>query len=427
MQKTHLQKYNQLLALLSVAFFMMSCETLEFSNPNSPIVDDVSIQSIVTGVEASMRIDWAIYLRVVGIHGRESYYFEPADPRYTGELLNGNTDPGGFLTTRPWTGRYRTIANCRFLLDKNAGPAVDGFAQTIMAYQLLLNLNYMDVNGIKIDYSGDLSIPVASKAQAFAEINRLLDAGNTNLAAGGAAFPFTLSNGLAAFNTPATFARLNRALKARVAVYEGKFQDALTALGASFLDPALPLNLGAYQVYGGGLGDQTNEVYENPDAAFVKLMAHQTFQTEAEAGDQRFATKVKVRTPPTTFEGLTTSLAVTVTSSSTDPLPIIRNEELILLRAEANIGLGQLGAAQGDINLVRAAAGLPAVTLSAANALDQLLYEKRYSLFMEGHRWVDLRRYGRLAQLPTDRAGDVVVSAMPVPETEIEEDGGGGR
>jgi hypothetical protein len=68
---------------------------------------------------------------------------------------------------------------------------------------------------------------------------------------------------------------------------------------------------------------------------------------------------------------------------------------------------------------------LPAVTLSAANALDQLLYEKRYSLFLEGHRWVDLRRYGRLGQLPIDRAGDVVVQAMPVPETEIEEGGGG--
>lgn len=425
MQKIHPSKYPLVLALFSAAFVMMSCETLEFSNPNSPVVDDVSIQSIVTGVEASMRIDWAIYLRVVSIHGREAYYFEPADPRYTGELLNGNPDPGGFLTTRPWTGRYRTIANCRFLLDKNAGPAVDGFAQTIMAYQLLLNLNYMDVNGIKIDYSGDLSVPLASKAEAFAEINRLLDAGNTNLAGAGGSFPFALSNGFAAFNTPANFAKFNRAIKARVAVYEGKFQDALTALGASFLDPAAPLNLGAYQVYGGGLGDQVNEVYENPDAAFVKWMAHQTFETDAEAGDQRFAQKVQKRSPATTFDNLTSDLAITITQSSTDPLPIIRNEELLLLRAEANIGLGQFGAAQADINLVRAAAGLPPVTLSAANALDQLLYEKRYSLFAEGHRWVDLRRYGRLNTLPTDRAGDVVVPAMPVPETEIPEDGGG--
>lgn len=425
MRKILFPRYMIVLVLLSATFLLVSCETLEFSNPNSPVVEDVSIQSIVTGVEASMRVDWAIYLRVVGIHGREVYYFEPADPRYTGELLNGSPDPGGFLTTRPWTGRYRTIANCRFLLDKNAGPAVDGFAKTIMAYQLLLNLNYMDANGIKTDYSGDLSIPLATKAQAFTEINRLLDEANTNLAAAGPAFPFTLSSGFSAFNTPAEFAKFNRALKARVTVYEGKFNDALTALGASFLNTAAPLNLGAYQVYGTGLGDQLNEIYEDPDAAFVKLMGHPTFQTQAAPGDQRFATKIKVRPTPTTFDNLTSSLAVTITSSSTDPLPIIRNEELILLRAEANIGLGQLGPAQADINLVRAAAGLGPVTLTAANALDQLLYEKRYSLFGEGHRWIDMRRYGRLNQLPTDRSGDVVVSAMPLPETERPESGGG--
>ena len=34
--------------------------------------------------------------------------------------------------------------------------------------------------------------------------------------------------------------------------------------------------------------------------------------------------------------------------------------------------------------------------------LDQILYEKRYSLMFEGFRWVDMRRYGRLSQLPLD-------------------------
>ena len=96
-----------------------------------------------------------------------------------------------------------------------------------------------------------------------------------------------------------------------------------------------------------------------------------------------------------------------ITTSSTDRLAIIRNEELILLRAEANIGLGNL-----------AAAGLGPVVLTASNALTQLLYEKRYSLFMEGHRWVDMRRYGRLSQLPRDRFGDVILDKMPKPETE---------
>lgn len=91
-----------------------------------------------------------------------------------------------------------------------------------------------------------------------------------------------------------------------------------------------------------------------------------------------------VRNTPTTFDDLTSSLGVTITARSTDPLPIIRNEELLLLRAEANIGRGNLVPAETGINTVRAAAGLTPITLTAANAIDRLLYERRYSLFMEG-------------------------------------------
>ncbi len=412
------------LVLLSI-ILLIGCER-DFTNPNAPIVDNVTVQSLVTGTEAGMRVDLAIYLRVVSSLGREAYYFETADPRYTGELLRGTPDPGGFLLNRPWSAKYRTVANCNFLLQKaaalqGAGRAgVQGFAKTIIAYQLLLNLNYLDQNGIKLDFSGNPGVPFVSKDAALTEIARLLDDANSDLAAAGSSFPFALSSGFArdGFNTPSGFAKFNRALKARAAVYQGKYNDALTALGASFLSTTAPLTVGAYHVYGTGLGDQGNEIFENPQAPFVKLMAHQSFQTDAQLGDTRFSSKVVVRSTPTTFDNLTTRLGVAVTSSATDALPIIRNEELILLRAEANIGLGNLAAAQADINIVRAAAGLGPVVLTSANALTQLLYEKRYSLFMEGHRWIDMRRYSRLNQLPVDRAGDVVLDKMPIPETE---------
>ena len=62
-------------------------------------------------------------------------------------------------------------------------------------------------------------------------------------------------------------------------------------------------------------------------------------------------------------------------------MPIIRNEELLLIRAEANIGQGNLGAAEDDINVVRAAAGLGPVDLTSANAINQLIYERMFSLW----------------------------------------------
>lgn len=419
-------------SLLTAAFllFFTSCETLKISNPNAPVFEDVPVQSLVTGMEAGMRADLAIYLRVVAIFGREAYYFEPADPRYTGELLEGPIDAGGFLLNRPWAGRYQVVSDARFLLQKAAAElsgaeraGADGFAKTIMAYQLLLNLNYLDTNGLQLDFSGNLSTPFASKAEAFAFIESMLDEGNADLAQAGSSFSFKLSSGFAGFDTPAQFAKFNRAIRARVAVYQNKWADALTALGQSFLDPAGALDLGVYHVYGTGLGDQVNEIFESPDAPFVKLMAHPSYGTDAEPGDTRFSSKVFRRSAATTFDDLTSDLAVAITKTSTDKLPIIRNEELILLRAEANIALGNLGDAQNDINIVRAAAGLGPVDLNNLPAgttpLDQLLHEKRYSLFMEGHRWLDLRRYGRLGQLPLDRAGDVVISVMPIPETEV--------
>jgi len=397
---------------------LWGCETLDFSNPNAPIVDDVSIQSLVTGIEAGMRVELAIYLRVVGLLGREVYYFEPADPRYTGEILFGNPDPGGFLVNRPWSARYRTIANCRFLLERNAGPGVNGFAKTIMAYQLLLNANYTD-GKIKLDFSGNRAAAFTTRDQALDAIHNMLDDGYKDLQAAGAAFPFQLSEGFAGFNTPPQFAKFNRALNARVMAYRGDFNHVLESLAASFIDPAGAMDLGVYHVYGSGLGDQTNEIYENPQATFVKLMGHPSLKSDAQANDRRFASKLLIRPAPTTFDNLTTDLGVTITSSSTDRLPIIRNEELLLLRAEANLALNNLAQAQADINVVRAAAGLPALNLSDATALqNQLILERRYSLFMEGHRWVDARRWGRLGDLPVDRASDRVISAMPTPTTE---------
>lgn len=412
-----------LLCVLSLA----GCDR-KFPDPNSPVVESVPVQTLVTGIEAGMRIDYAIYLRVVTSLGREGYYFEPADPRYTGELLQGTPDPGGFLLNRPWSARYRVIATCNLLLDKvqNAPAAekagAEGFAKTIIAYQLLLNLNYLDDNGIKLDFSGAPNVPFASKAEAFARIAALLDEANTSLAAAGNSFTFKLSSGFTGFDTPAGFARFNRALMARVEVYRGNFQAALNALANSFLNAAGPMNTGVYHIYGTGLGDQLNEIFESPTAPFVKFMAHQSFQTDAVSGDGRFSSKVFVRSTATTFDELTSNLAITITSSSTDRVPIIRNEELILLRAEANIGLGQYAPAEADMNLVRAAAGIaayPTGSTNATNALDRLLFEKRYSLFGEGHRWIDMRRYNRLNQLPIDRPGrDVVISKMPRPETE---------
>ena len=416
--------------MIGLTLALFGCESLDFSNPNSGVIETATLQTLVTGAEGFMREDLDVYLQVTITIGREGYFFEGADPRFTGELLFGPIDPGGFLTTRPWDGRYRVVFNCNQILNRAANlsgadaAGIQGFAKTIRAYQLLLNLNYLDDQGIRLNFDGDLSIPFATKDESFDFIENDLDEALAALGNAGSSFPFRLSGGFAGFDTPATFARFNRAIAARVAVYRGNFNDALTALGQSFINAGGDLNAGVYHVYSTAANDQLNPVFEVANATGLKLHAHMSFEADAEAGDLRFANKTFKRAATDVFDGLQSDLAITTTSSSTDAGPIIRNEELILLRAEANVGLGNFGAAEADMNIVRAAAGLaPYSGTDASNGLDRLLYEKRYSLFAEGHRWVDMRRYGKLGELPIDRPdrGDRVIEHMAIPETERSE------
>ena len=118
------------------------------------------------------------------------------------------------------------------------------------------------------------------------------------------------------------------------------------------------------------------------------------------------------------------SVSNTTNASS---IAVIRNEELILLRAEAKLATGDKSGAIADLNVVRVnSGGLPASSLTAASSNDQILtgilYEKRYSLMMEGHRWVDMRRYGKLSLLPLDVSSganaNFVPKVQPIPQAE---------
>ena len=65
--------------------------------------------------------------------------------------------------------------------------------------------------------------PFVNRDSAYKYVLGTLNAGYTNLQAGGAAFPFTLHAGFTGFNTPATFGQFNRALAARAYAYYATF------------------------------------------------------------------------------------------------------------------------------------------------------------------------------------------------------------
>jgi hypothetical protein len=260
-------------------------------------------------------------------------------------------------------------------------------------------------------------------------VSKLLDEAQVHLAAGGAAFPFPLSSGYAGFNTPATFLKFNRAVKARNEAYRKNWNGVLTALDESFLDTTKPLSLGVYYAYGQGSGDTTNaltspNLYAHPsivDEADTKENCTEDAAEPFKCLDNRVAAKLK-EVSSRTYQGITSKYVFTLYTAPTAPLPLIRNEELILLRAEANINLGNLTPAQDDINLVRSTAGgLPDIELVGENAVDALLKERRYSLLFEGgHRWIDMRRYNRLGELPKDLENHTIHERFPIPVSETD-------
>jgi len=158
-----------ILMLFLFAASMPSCKK-EYGNLNSPTIEDYlknasrdQLNGLVAGTLSGMRNNEGLYLDAVGVMGREIYRFSNADPRYTSELL-GNPDVNntGFYITNPWASRYRVVKNCNVLIDAatNSSQISDeekkgytGFAKTIKAYDLLMNLNLTYTNGIRVDVS----------------------------------------------------------------------------------------------------------------------------------------------------------------------------------------------------------------------------------------------------------------------------------
>ena len=445
--RTDSAKAIRFVAAIAAALFVSACKDLIVPDYNNTSIDDLvnsptptkiaqASQGLLVGTRVGIG-EQNGYVSLLGILGRESYNFDPADPRFITEMLIGPLDGGspafgGNLFAAP----YRDIRNANLLLEalgKVVGlstaekSAVEGFAKTIQALDYLNVVNTRDDLGAPIDVNigaTDPPAPIATKAEVLAKIVSLLDEGFTALNAGGASFPFEVSPGFALFGTPATFAEFNRALKARVEAYRGNYATVLTSLGGSFLNTTSPLSVGAYHSYSTGSGDTPNALF---DPAGRAILGHPSIVTDAESKpdgtlDARVLAKVAHLPEIHTVQGISTDLVFTIYSSNTSPIPIIKNEELILLRAEARYFTGDVVGALSDINFIRTNSGglAPRGPFTGnADFIAELVKQRRYSLLFEGgHRWIDARRFGLLNTLPKALPSHNIMTRFPFPEAE---------
>lgn len=458
---------KKLLPLAAVVLMAGGCEKLEYQkDPNNPTVESVlqnatrvQISQLGVGLQSVMRNGHFAFYSWSGSVGREIVYFAKTESRYYRELQGGIPIDNAGIMYDWWFSFNQTRRRAEILLRSAENTsslsaaeksATKGFARTVQAYVMLNALNMAGVAGIRTNFTdlsspGDLLKPGCFKtyAEGLAYVKGLAEEGKTALDAGGSAFPFPLV-GYTGFSTPATYKRFNRAVAARVAMYQEDWAGVLSALNESYMDLNGSMNAGPQFTYSTTAGDATNPMWQAIEEQNAIFLVQNSFIQQAEAGDNRvFGTPIGVdnagtarvrqrtqATAPPNYPNMTHE--VQAYRSNTSPITIIRNEELVLMYAEAKIrqgGAGNLADAVMALDKVRAAAGLqplavakPATIGNQAALVDEMLNQRRYGLFLQGHRWFDMRRYNRLNQLPLDVTGHQVWTNFPRHRQEVDWD-----
>lgn len=451
-------------AVLAGALALGACSNLDIKNTNAPTVDELTgtpsravMARTATGIFSQAYNDVGTEIQFYALYGREGYNLLGNDPRETGEQIRGPADPTG-RHAGVWINLYsaiRTVNTYLAALPKATGlspeeiKASSGFAKTMKAWHLHRLAVRSGALGIPIDVDKpitDAPAPFVSFQAALDAAAALMNEAYTDLQGGSAAFPFTVAPGYTGFTTPATFARFNRALAAKMAVHRATFVNctACWAQASGYMDQSfvtttgLPgsLSTGVVYFYSTASGEPTNPVSEN--LSNDRLWVHPSIVTGAQLRangqpDLRLTTKVTDAGRLKNLNDLTSrykpTLYNTVNPSNANlgaPVPWINNEELLLLRSEIRWNTNNKQGALDDLNLIRVnAGGLAPTTLTTASAdaafVTELLYNRLYSLmWSQGTRWIDARRYGRLNQLPVDRPGDTLYPNMIIPASECD-------
>ena len=462
-----MKTYRTFALTLGATLALGACKDSAVVNPeDAPTVEAISgaltrgsLQSLATGVLAQDRsaiVGTFTHYVLSAIFARDVYRIDASEPRYVGETLAGNPDPGSFAGGGGWAGFYtatRAATNLLVALPSASATevtaaekaATSGFIKTMRALDYYRIIELRDTVGMAIQTDDPNEVtPILCKTPALTAIASMLDDGlaDLNTAGGATKLPFALPGGFTAFgrnySTVSNIILFNRALKGKVDLYRGLdrtnpqpalFATAITeltqALGGAAAGgvPASQFSVGPYYNY--VVGGSENTANNRSDD---KIGLNPLVKDSIQAGDAR-ASKIVNRSAPISGFGVATPItyvgSTPTLANQQAPVGILRDEEVVLLRAQAYIEASNFAAATADLNSVRTSYGLAPYAVFATKdaARSAALYEKRYSLLFEGpQRLVDLRAYGRLngTYLRKETATDPFNAAFPIPRAEID-------
>ncbi len=456
-------------SLTTVAAVALAGCSLDLTNPNNPTLGGAlsnpraATSRMIVGVLSTYRVNRTDQIRAFGSFGRETYYMFITDGRFLTGPLRDWRQNNSFDAGTQWAGRYGNYRNAYAALAligqttaltdaEKAGAR--GVLKTFIALDLLHVIEARGPIGAVVDMTDDVNAvnPVVSQDSAYKWISAKLDEANTDLSSAGASFYFPIYSGfgvnVTGANTPAGFAKFNRALKARVEVKRGSigcgaacYTAALTAIGLTWFPASFTTanrDDGIYAIYSTAAGDAPNTVAFTGSVGSDEYVHPGIDSIAGVTLDNRFVRKIGScpASSPRSEVGVSSSHRPCTYAGTTTSVAIIRNEELLLLRAEAEWFTGNTAGATTDLATLRTQAGggaggapgTSAVAFAApasdAQFISELLLQRTLSLYQEAQRFPDYRRLGRLASLgtlPQDvTAGFTVATASVLPNQECD-------
>jgi hypothetical protein len=423
-----------------------------------------------------LRIDASNYVYWAGEYSRDIMYFVTAAPV---EI----TGPGGLVPVSSidyffvdgWDNEYLQARSANAILTSLPAvtsytaaqqAAVAGVVQTLKALSFMMLAETRDTLGIPLyTIDGNANSPPYCNKDVWQYIVALLDSGFNDLnTAGAIPLPVALPAGFAAVSataapstTQGAFAAFNRALAGKAGLEyayaiarsaggnpptlttpgtpdPGALTRADSALLASALyNPSAiapptpgPFQPNPYMVYhnfSGQSGDVQNGIF----TAYYNYDALWDLQYDVDTiNDLRWLNKFAPdpnAVQVAQYAGISDAKNFLPYSSVSAPIPIVRAEELALVSAQIQLGMGNYPAAIALINQVHQQAGGFATPLSIdpssyTAVRDSLLKEQRISTVFEmsGDRFIAIRMYNLAAVADTTWQAtgpgpDAVVSA----------------
>jgi hypothetical protein len=488
-------------ALLLVAAMACTDTAVPYFDAPSQIPNSTTgIQNAVTGLFSGMRIDATQYVYLSASYARDVFYFVTAAPVEV-NIPGGLTPvtPGNFFFNDAWDNEYQQAKSANAILTSLttvAGytpqqvAAIQGVVQTMKALDFMYLAETRDTLGIPLyAIDGNPTSPPYCNMDVWKYIVALLDSAEGDLnTAGAIPLPVNIPPGFAAVSTTAapstslgSFASFNRALAGKAGLElayaiarnspathptptspgnpdQGALKRGDSALTASALyNPSVitpplagPFAATPYIVFhnfSGSAGDIQNGVFAAPWYNYDALW---DLQYDVDTlHDLRWINKF---TPDPhavqvgAYAGVSDGMNYVPYSSVSAGIPIVRAEELALVMAQIQLGLGNYSAAVTLVNTVHMNAGgygspLNIDASSYTAVRDSLLKEQRISTVMEmsGDRMIALRMYHLEAvadttwqatsgpdAAPAKANGDVDyhTTVSPIPVTEYSERGG---